>query len=337
MTGFRTAASRIAGFTLIEMLAATLLTSIVIGVAVSLYINLSNATTVATARTRETRNATAILDRVARDLEGAFLLDKPDEVDPLEHPWFFVAESRESSAGSDHMKFVTRNHRSASTEGHTSEVGIVSYALSSEYTDRADGFALVRAHSSRLPERLDLSIPALENEGAVLVADGIDSFDVLFLNGNGLWAEEWDSTQLEESSSLPVAAEIRVALTPSSPSLNPDFEPEIFARRVVLPLRPLSIDLIVQEASAVAAQSVLEAEREIGELEKEWEGEPPASNCEMTFTECFNIPRNNASIRASLGSGESYELCRQNVANMPVCVEEYPAAKLCGVPIQCWH
>ena len=101
------------GFTLIEVLAAVLLTSIVIGVAVALYINLSNATNTAAERTREIRHAVAILDRIARDLEGAYLLEKAPEVDPLEHPWVFVAEGRHSAEGADLLKFVTRNHRSS--------------------------------------------------------------------------------------------------------------------------------------------------------------------------------------------------------------------------------
>ena len=337
MTNAPATHDRGAGFTLIEVLAATLLTSIVIGIAVSLYINLSNAATVATVRTREARNATVILDRVARDLEGAFLLDKPDEVDPLEHPWFFVAESRESLDGSDRLKFVTRNYRSSRAEGHVSDVGVVSYALYSDSGDPADGFALVRADSPRLPEGLDRTIPVLEDEGAVLVADGIDSFGVRFLREDETWVEEWDSSQVEESSSLPVAAEIRVALANGSDSTVLDSVPEVFSRRVMLPIRPLSINLVVQQATILAAQTAPDAESEPGELAKEFENEPPATNCEMTFLECFDIPKNRARAEEALGTGEPFTRCRQNVANMPVCVEEYPAAKLCGVPIECWY
>ena len=331
--------ARRSGFTLIEVLAATVLTSIVIGVAVSLYINLSNAASAATARTREARNATVILDRVARDLEGAFLLDKPDDVDPLEHPWFFVAESRGLTDGADRMKFVTRNHRSLSTDGHTSEVGVVSYALYSE-EDSPDEFALVRANSSRLPEGFDRTIPIVEDEGAILVADGIEAFGVRFLNANGMWVDERDSSQIEESSALPEAAEIRIVLASESASAAPDSLPETFSRRVILPIRPVSIDLAVEQASAIAAAATGEegeGDEELGELAKQYEGEPPATNCEMTFLECFDIPKNRDRAQEALGTGDAFLRCRQNVANMPVCVEEYPAARLCGVPIECWY
>ena len=328
-----------AGFTLIEVLAATLLTSIVVGVAVSLYIDLSNAATAATARTREARNAAVILDRVARDLEGAFLLDKPTDVDPLEHPWFFLAESSGLPEGADRMKFVTRNHRSLSADGHTSEVGVVSYALYSD-DETPDDFSLVRANASHLPEGLDRTIPLNEDDGAILVADGIEAFGVRFLNANGMWMDEWDSSQIEESSSLPEAAEIRIALLNASALTDPDAEPEIFSRRVILPIRPVSIDLAVEQGVAIAAGTTEEGsdeEEELGELAKEYEGEPPATNCEMTFLECFDIPKNRNRAQEALGTGEAFNRCRQNVANMPVCVEEYPAAKLCGVPIECWY
>ena len=89
----RAAPPATAAFTLIEMLASIFLTSIVISVAVGFYINLSRATEAATLRLRESRHAATILDRVARDLQSALLLVKPADMDPLEHPWIFLAEA----------------------------------------------------------------------------------------------------------------------------------------------------------------------------------------------------------------------------------------------------
>ena len=39
-----------------------------------------------------THGVTLAVRRVARDIESAYLLRKPDEVDPIAHPWFFRAE-----------------------------------------------------------------------------------------------------------------------------------------------------------------------------------------------------------------------------------------------------
>ena len=60
-----------AGFTLIELMAAVLLTTMVITTAVVFYLQLSEATRVAIRHVREGRRAIALLDRVARDLEFA--------------------------------------------------------------------------------------------------------------------------------------------------------------------------------------------------------------------------------------------------------------------------
>ena len=47
-------------------------------------------------------------NHVARDFENVVLLTTPPEVDPLEHPWVFLGESRHSDVGADQLKFVTR-------------------------------------------------------------------------------------------------------------------------------------------------------------------------------------------------------------------------------------
>ena len=67
----------VSGFTLIEVMAVIFLTALVLGVALDYYYDLSNASQRAMDRTREVRRATAILDRVARDLQSATLVTKP--------------------------------------------------------------------------------------------------------------------------------------------------------------------------------------------------------------------------------------------------------------------
>jgi hypothetical protein len=56
--------------------------------------------------------------------------------------------------------------------------------------------------------------------------------------------ESWDSSQLVESSELPVAVEIEVALVPHGEAADGDElakEPVLYARRVLLPMRPLDL------------------------------------------------------------------------------------------------
>ena len=55
-----------AGFSLLEVLAVVLLTSVVIGGALNHYVDLSRASQRAMEHTRGIRRATAVLDRIAR-------------------------------------------------------------------------------------------------------------------------------------------------------------------------------------------------------------------------------------------------------------------------------
>lgn len=242
------------GFTLIEVLAAVALTAVVVGVAVASYINLSNASTLAVARTRDGRHATTVIDRIARDLEAAYLIAKPPEVDPLSHPWIFLAEAHLSSDGSDRLKFITLNHRRSGTQGHASDLALVAYVLR-EAAD-GEGLEIVRWTSSRLPEGLDRSFPETDDSGAMVLAERVSYFGVRFLSGDGEWVDAWDSSTLLESSSLPLAAEIELALADPDSDGDDDlfaFEKErerSFRRRVVLQLRPIDLQAMLAGTEA---------------------------------------------------------------------------------------
>jgi type II secretory pathway component PulJ len=252
---------------LIEVLAAVFLTSVVLGLAVSMYVYLSDATQAAQARTRDGRHALAIVDRVARDLQGAYLLAKPPELDPLFHPWIFLAENHTESEGADRLKFVTRNHRPRNPLGHGSDLAVVSYVLEHGEHDR---FVLTRSLSPGLPEELDREFHAGDDERAMVVADRIASFAVRLLDDEQQWVDAWDSSLIEESSNLPLAAEIEVSLAPMVEDEN-DFEEldsldpeqlEHFTRRVLLPLRPIDLELMMAVASGASEPGTEEEEEE---------------------------------------------------------------------------
>ena len=118
-----------AAFTLIEVLAAVFLTAVVMSVAISFFVNLSDSTDAAAQKTREGRQALAVLDRVARDLEGAYLVSKPPALDPLSHPWSFIAESELGDSASDRVRFVSRSHRPRNRLDHVGRVQVVQVVL----------------------------------------------------------------------------------------------------------------------------------------------------------------------------------------------------------------
>ena len=231
-----------AGFTLLEVLAVVLLTGLVLGIALDFYVDLSRASNRAADHTRDVRRATAILDRMARDFQGAVLVRKPANVDPLAHPWVFLAESEYSNTGADHIKFMTRNHRPRSTGSHESDLAVVSYTVR---RTEDDALELLRWSSPRLPESLDRSFPFETEDGSALLADGIASFGVTLVDEAGERSSRWDSSQLLDSSELPIAVEIEVAM-----ATDDDSEPVPYRRQVLLPVRPLDLVALLDPQAA---------------------------------------------------------------------------------------
>jgi prepilin-type N-terminal cleavage/methylation domain-containing protein len=260
----RTRPQEASGFTLIEVLAAVFLTSIVIAAALSFFVTLSTSTAAATAKTQDVRRAFTVLDRVARDLEGAYLLVKPAEVDPNVHPWLFVAESHLSTGGADRLKFSSRNYRPRNPIDHGSDLGVITYLLHA--SEDGNGYELLRSLSPGLPESLDREFPSAEDERFMVVADGLSQFAVRLSTDSGEWQDEWDSSLVVESSALPIAAEIEIAFIAEAAPQDPerridDFafanedaeEGESFVRRVAIPMRPVDLAALLEAATGESA------------------------------------------------------------------------------------
>ncbi len=306
--------TRRAGFSLIEVLAVVLLTSIVIGVALNHYVDLSRASQRAMEPTRGIRRATAILDRIARDFESTVLVVKEPEMDPLDHPWIFLGESRHSDAGADHLKFVTRGHQPRRTAAHESDLEVVAYSLR-----RAEegNFELMRWSSPRLPESLDREIPNDESQGAVLLAGDVASFGVQFIDELGGQTSSWDSSQLSESSELPLAVEIEVALL--DPEGDPDAEPQPYSRRVILPVRPLEMQELLDPNSLVSGGEGSEADEE-GEEGEEGEEDTTGKGHKRCATgPCGNMTMCQAiSCEAKIGLyGKSMDMFLEDAIENP--------------------
>ena len=234
------------GFTLLEMLAVIFLMSIVLFVAIDFYLDLSRASQAATDETRTARRAVVLLDRVARDLEGAVLLKKPDEMDPMAFPWLFVADSEGADAGADRVKFVRRGHHPNASSAAESDLEVVAWIAVPDESGDGD-IELRRSSWPQLPESLEREFPTVENSDRV--ASGLASFGIKFQGDAGAWTGRWDSTTLAGSGQLPTAAEIEVSFR-TGPGEDDIDGP--YVRRVLLPLRP--IDLEAQLAAAGGQQ-----------------------------------------------------------------------------------
>jgi type II secretory pathway pseudopilin PulG len=270
------------GFTLLETLAVVAITAFLVAAIVGIYIGIVNNTERATDATREVRVATAVLDRVARDLQGAYVLVRDEADDPLSHPWLFKAETRAGQLGADRVMFTTLSHSSRGRSDERAQSGgIATYAYWLEGDEEA-GYDLVRSVQPRLPE--DHSFPSEQDEGAMVVAEGLESFSLHFLDDFGSWNEAWDSTALVDSSELPAVVEVRLSLPPPLEGeelelleeFGETFLPREYRRRVVLYQRPLTREAALGQGGQTGG----------GEEEGiEFWDDPPCSL--MTWAECF--------------------------------------------------
>jgi hypothetical protein len=231
-------------------MAVVLLTGIVLGAAADSYLDLSGASRIALERSREAREAVALLDRMARDLEGAVLVAKPEGDERLGHPWLFYAEADSEVEGARRLKFVTRSHRPRATDAPESDLAVVAFVA-----DSGDDGTLVlrRALSPTLGDELDRTFPRDERDGADVLADHLARFGMRFLTEEGALEASFDSTGIVHTDQLPLAVEIELAFAREDEE-GTLVEGPLYARQVKLPLRPLDLagELGVADEEAAA-------------------------------------------------------------------------------------
>lgn len=281
-----------AGFTLIEVLGAIFLTSLVLAVAVGMYLNLSNSSTTAVAMMREGLHATAVLDRIARDLSGASLLTRAkSDIDPLRHPWYFTAESHNAFGGADALKFVSRSQRPKVSAYHASDLAQVAYFTTLE----EDGSTtLHRWTAPSLPPDYEPGFPGPDDPGSFVLAEGLRGVVFRFRGEDGEWLDEWDSKQLIQSDKLPTAVEVSVFGWGNGAVEDlPEEEWPAYVRQVVLRQRPIDLAKMIQERvqaveAALAAGGASDGTDD--EVELDEDGNPIVSEDEpqgeMTLGDC---------------------------------------------------
>jgi prepilin-type N-terminal cleavage/methylation domain-containing protein len=299
--------SRARGFTLLEMLMVVLFTGILLTFAANFTLDITHASRAALEGGVDLRRATGVLDRIARDLEAAVLVKKPEALDPLEHPWLFFAEAR-TSDGADRLRFQARNHRPRGGAVHESDRVDLAYWLVP--AEEGEGYDLLRWASARPPAvPLERGFPRRDDPGVERLASNVAHFAVLLQNEDGAWLSGWDSASPAQSSLLPIGAQIDLALLPALEDEEAAFgapEPEAFSRRVVLALEPLDLE------KALAG----------GDDEEDEEGEEGDELACVTVRECES--RNQAAVNAYLSSRPDLRGILDSIADQ--CWQDHAAS-----------
>ncbi|MCP5045483.1 MAG: prepilin-type N-terminal cleavage/methylation domain-containing protein [bacterium] len=258
-----TASNAQAAFTLIELMAAVLLTSIVVSIAVAFQINLGSVTEGARENLRTDRQAVALLDRMSRDIAGAYFIIPGEGPRKATHPWVFVTtrDFAEEDGKSDGLKFITRNYQPQDLDGHASDLAVVAYFLNPK--EDAPGFEMLRWRHSHMPQTYDGSFPHPDNPLVDVVGDGIWSFGVSMIDRDGTEVPEWNSGRAGKRGGLPMAVRLEISMVdpswleeeydPEFDQFEPEEEPEVFSKLIGLPLRALDWTFLEKEVQAAGA------------------------------------------------------------------------------------
>ncbi len=192
-----------AGFTMVELLVAVVLMSVLLVMVLALFRFLQDsAERIDGGRHRE-RAARIVLDRLEQELTGAMLVRRAEGSDPLAHPWlFYGVDSTIDGDDADQLRFVTQTPLRGPGERFGRGVRLVTYALDLD----TEGRRVLLRREEPLPDQLE---KAIDVNDAQVVARDVHSFDLAYAGSSG---GDWDSTSVQQSDQLPEVVEVRVSL-----------------------------------------------------------------------------------------------------------------------------
>lgn len=236
------------GFTLIEVVAAFFMTLVILVFVTGIFVENGRQREAATNLMRDRLAAAAALDLISADFAGAMFL-KPGEGDePSAYPWRFLG-TESSDLGSTSFRFVTQaGPRANAAEGSSAWIE-VAYFLARDEDGKT---SLWRWRSPRPPSEPAREFPRPDSPGSMRVAVDVAAFGVRWLDFEGVWQDEWDSTFAPPEQAMPDAVEISIQmLRPVRPGEAVE-DPEaseapgfLQTRRVALAMQPLDVAAIV--------------------------------------------------------------------------------------------
>lgn len=172
-------------------------------------------------RARQGRDA---VDRIARELQSAYLsLHQP--LSPVLHTRVtaFIASH---SSQYDRVDFASFAHRRIERDSKESDQAEIGYFVVPD-PDHDDKMDLVRR------EQVPIDLEPKRGGVVNILAEDVESFELKYLDPlTGQWLDNWDSTQVaQQLNRLPV--EVRVSLTLKSVKNTPEFK---YTTKVVIPI-----------------------------------------------------------------------------------------------------
>lgn len=276
-------ARRRRGFTLIEVVGAFMLTIVILVFVTGLFIENGRQREAASALLNEGLSAVSALDLVGADFAGAIFLKRGDEDDPEGHPWRILGASP-GDLGSTEVRFVTQAGPTTNAATGSSAWIEVAYFVAE---DENGVPVLWRWRSPRPPSEVARDFPGPGDPGAMRVAVGIAAFGVRWLDAEGSWLDEWDSTFAPPEQAMPEAVEISIQMRRRVRAGEVLEDPEadevagrLQTRRVALVMRPLDVAaLIALGDEGDEEPDCLTVDQCLAEGDSTWYQELLAGNC----------------------------------------------------------
>ena len=194
------------GFTLMEILIAMLIFSIVVSM---LY--LSYTGTVRNMEEVESQSdiygmARIALERIMDDLESAYVSpwsgNLKSQADNIEVSGFIGGDTEINGRSADTLRFPSRAHLVFSGADEHKVVTEITYYVTEN--EEGGGFTLYRSDTPQLEERPE------EGAGGLVLCDSVYSINLTYYDENGEVYDNWDSTKVEFKGRLPVMVSIEL-------------------------------------------------------------------------------------------------------------------------------
>jgi len=217
------------GFTLLEILLAFFIFSLIIGIIYSSYSGSFTTVNKTESRMEMYHKAAIAMDRISEDLQGAYIsLQSPtDSTTESSGTTRFIGENNEiGGSEADTISFFSRIPPLFENDVKSTTGQVISYEV--KEGEFEDELILLRSEHGEFIE------PADEREGLPL-CDGLQAVKFTFIDAEGEEHKDWDSDSEDFAGSLPSMVTVTLVFLNRD---NPD-APQVFETGVALPAQSM--------------------------------------------------------------------------------------------------